>query len=190
MFNVPQGVQSAATGAGAAVKKGVQAVQQGPVGQAVGQAGQAVGQAAASVGNRASQFLSSVTTPPSGAPSWGGVAAAGVAGLGAGAAIGSAVANQQNKKGRMAGDAIQIGSPHVQGAVMPQDLQTGYLNLNTFGSPLPQYGVLASHNLRAAQINQDQGTAYHQQMMTGYMQQTGQLPVGTMPPQPQRKGRR
>jgi len=53
---MPQGVQSAVTGAGAAVKKGVQAVQEGPVGQAVGQA-------ATSVGNRASQFLSSVTTP-------------------------------------------------------------------------------------------------------------------------------
>jgi len=190
MFNVPQGVQSAATGAGAAVKKGVQAVQQGPVGQAVGQAGQAVGQAAASVGNRASQFLSSVTTPPPGPPSWGGVAAAGIAGLGVGAAVGAAVTNQQNKKGRMAGDAIQIGSPHVQGAPMPQDLQMGYLNLNTFGSPLPQYGVLASHNLRAAQINQDQGTAYQQQMMTGYMPPTGQLSVGAMPPQPQKKGRR
>jgi len=183
MFNMPQGVQSAVTGAGAAVKKGVQAVQEGPVGQAVGQA-------ATSVGNRASQFLSSVTTPPPGPPSWGGVAAAGIAGLGAGAAVGAAVANQQNKKGRMAGDAIQIGSPHVEGSPMPQDLQMGYLNLNTFGSPLPQYGVLASHNLRAAQINQDQGTAYQQQMMTGYMPPTGQLPIGAMPPQPQQKGRR
>jgi len=90
----------------------------------------------------------------------------------------------------MAGDAIQIGSPHVEGSPMPQDLQMGYLNLNTFGSPLPQYGVLASHNLRAAQINQDQGTAYQQQMMTGYMPPTGQLPIGAMPPQPQQKGRR
>ena len=186
MFNVPQGVQSAVTGAGAAVKKGVQAVQQGPVGQAVGQAGQTVSQAATSAGKRASDFLSTIGT------SGGAIGAVGLSSFGAGAITGALVSGRQREqdKRRMAGDAIQIGSPHVQGASMPQDLQAGYVNLNTFGSPLPMYGLMGAHNVHAAQMIQDQGTAYQQRLMSTYMPQTGQLPIGAMPQQPQQKGRR
>lgn len=91
-----------------------------------------------------------------------------------------------------------IGSPGSMGkrsdmpsAVMPPDLQTGYLRLNQFGSPLPQLGVLADHYLKAAQVTQDQMTANEQRMMTGMMPQYGQLPVGMMQqPITQKGGRR
>lgn len=91
-----------------------------------------------------------------------------------------------------------IGSPgsmgkrsDMPGAAMPQDLQAGYLQLNQFGSPLPQIGVLANNYLRASQVTQDQMTANEQQMMTGMMPQRGQLPMGmTQQPAPQQGGRR
>ena len=91
-----------------------------------------------------------------------------------------------------------IGSPgnmgkrsDMPGAAMPQDLQAGYLQLNQFGSPLPQLGVLAHNYLKASQVTQDQMTANEQQMMTGMMPQRGQLPVGMIQqPINQKGGRR
>ena len=90
----------------------------------------------------------------------------------------------------MAGEAIEIGNPHSQNAVMPMDLQAGYLNLNTFGSPLPAHGLMGAHNLRASQRIQDQATASAQQYVSAYMPQTGQVPFGEVTQQPQQKGRR
>jgi hypothetical protein len=91
-----------------------------------------------------------------------------------------------------------IGSPgsmaqrsDMPSAVMPQDLQQGYLRLNEFGSPLPRLGVLGDHYLKSAQITQDQMLTNEQMLMTGMMPQRGQLPVGMMQqPVNQKGGRR
>lgn len=89
---------------------------------------------------------------------------------------------------RMAGDQPIVGSPAPQ---MPMDLDAGYLRLNMPGSPLPMHGLMTSHNLRAAQIAQDQMTAQEQMVLLGMMPQRGQLPVGQMPiQQPMQKGSR
>lgn len=166
MFNVPQNVQSAVTSAGEAVKSGVQATEK--------------------VGKRAANFIAAIGT--SGGP----VGSAALIGFGAGAVTGALSSAYQREQGlhRMAGEAIKIGSPHSQSVVMPTDLQAGYLNLNTFGSPLPTHGLMGAHNLRASQIIQDQATASEQQYMSAYMPQTGQLPFGELTQQPQQKGRR
>jgi hypothetical protein len=166
MFNVPPNVQSAVSSAGEAVKSGVQATEK--------------------VGKRAANFIAAIGT------SGGSVGSAALIGFGAGAVTGALASAYQREQGqhRMAGEAIEIGSPHSQNAVMPTDLQAGYLNLNTFGSPLPAHGLMGAHNLRASQRIQDQATASAQQYMSAYMPQTGQVPFGEVTQQPQQKGRR
>lgn len=166
MFNVPPNVQSAVSNAGEAVKSGVQATEK--------------------VGKRAANFIAAIGT--SGGP----VGSAALIGFGAGAVTGALASAYQREQGqhRMAGEAIEIGSPHSQSVVMPPDLQAGYLNLNTFGSPLPAHGLMGAHNLRASQRIQDQATASAQQYISAYMPQTGQVPFGEVTQQPQQKGRR
>jgi hypothetical protein len=166
MFNVPPNVQSAVSSAGEAVKSGVQATEK--------------------VGKRAANFIAAIGT------SGGSVGSAALIGFGAGAVTGALASAYQREQGqhRMAGEAIEIGSPHSQNAVMPTDLQAGYLNLNIFGSPLPAHGLMGAHNLRASQRIQDQATASAQQYMSAYMPQTGQVPFGEVTQQPQQKGRR
>ncbi len=166
MFNAPPNVQSVVSSAGEAVKSGVQATEK--------------------VGKRAANFIAAIGT--SGGP----VGSAALIGFGAGAVTGALASAYQREQGlhRMAGEAIEIGSPHSQSVVMPPDLQAGYLNLNTFGSPLPTHGLMGAHNLRASQRIQDQATASAQQYISAYMPQTGQLPFGEVTQQPQQKGRR
>jgi|GEM_PF-2110133 hypothetical protein len=166
MFNAPPNVQSVVSSAGEAVKSGVQATEK--------------------VGKRAANFIAAIGT--SGGP----VGSAALIGFGAGAVTGALATAYQREQGlhRMAGEAIEIGSPHSQSVVMPPDLQAGYLNLNTFGSPLPTHGLMGAHNLRASQRIQDQATASAQQYISAYMPQTGQLPFGEVTQQPQQKGRR
>jgi hypothetical protein len=110
-----------------------------------------------------------------------------------------AFANQPaESRQKTSSTAPVIGSPgsmakrsDMPAAMMPQDLQQGYLRLNQFGSPLPQLGVLADHYVKAAQITQDQMLANEQGLMTGMMPQRGQLPVGMMQqPVNQKSGRR
>jgi len=166
MFNAPPNVQSVVSSAGEAVKSGVQATEK--------------------VGKRAANFIAAIGT--SGGP----VGSAALIGFGAGAVTGALATAYQREQGlhRMAGEAIEIGSPHSQSVVMPPDLQAGYLNLNTFGSPLPTHGLMGAHNLRASQRIQDQATASAQQYISAYIPQTGQLPFGEVTQQPQQKGRR
>ncbi len=166
MFNAPPNVQSVVSSAGEAVKSGVQATEK--------------------VGKRAANFIAAIGT--SGGP----VGSAALIGFGAGAVTGALATAYQREQGlhRMAGEAIEIGSPHSQSVVMPPDLQAGYLNLNTFGSPLPTHGLMGAHNLRASQRIQDQATESAQQYISAYMPQTGQLPFGEVTQQPQQKGRR
>jgi len=172
MFNAPPNVQSVVSSAGEAVKSGVQATEK--------------------VGKRAANFIAAIGTSNGPGGPGGPVGPASLIAFGAGAVTGAlATAYQREQKlHRMAGEAIEIGSPHSQSVVMPPDLQAGYLNLNTFGSPLPTHGLMGAHNLRASQRIQDQATASAQQYISAYMPQTGQLPFGEVTQQPQQKGRR
>jgi hypothetical protein len=79
---------------------------------------------------------------------------------------------------RGAGSTATVGSPHSQSAPMPANLSDGYLMLNQPGSPLPMYGLMAAHNVKAAQVTQDSGVSMDQRMMTAAMPFTGQLPIG------------
>ena len=72
-------------------------------------------------------------------------------------------------------------SPGLQSApTMPTNLDSGYVHLNVPGSPLPMYGMMAAHATKAAQVTQDNIRAMDQQMLTGMMPPTGQLPVTPM----------
>ena len=137
----------------------------------------------ASAGARAAQFLSQIGT--AGGPV-GAATAPGLVGYGAGALREELMAANTDPYAmqRMGGGAPVIGSPAHQmdpslnnAAPMPANLSTGYLHLNQPGSPLPMYGLMADHNVKAAQITQDNIVAMDQRMMTGMMPPTGQLIV-------------
>lgn len=137
----------------------------------------------ASVGDRASQFLSQIGT--AGGP----VGAMNTPNL---VAFGSGTLREELMAANMDPYAMQraggqgpvIGSPahHLDPALnnaapMPGNLDTGYLHLNQPGSPLPMYGLMASHYTKAAQITQDNLRAMDQRMLTGMMPPTGQLVI-------------
>ncbi len=63
---------------------------------------------------------------------------------------------------------------------MPQDLQAGYLNLATFGSPLPIHGLGTPSRTSLAQALQDQNFASYHQAILGARNPVGmmRLPVG------------
>jgi len=56
--------------------------------------------------------------------------------------------------GRRQPERVQLGDPHGQGQMMPQDLAGGYLNLAIPGSPLGPMGLLAVNDLRNSQMTQ------------------------------------
>lgn len=150
----------------------------------------------ASVGDRAQQFLTAIGTAggPIGSP--------GLVSFGAGALQEQLAASQYNpyyarQQAAAKGGAV-VGSPNM-GTLdpglgtpsMPMDFDSGYLHLNVPGSPLPMYGLMADHNLKAAQITQDQIMAMQQYSLLPFIPQTGQLPVSPMMMQkPATKGRR
>lgn len=138
----------------------------------------------ASAGARAAQFLSQIGT--AGGPV-GAATAPGLVGYGAGTLREELMAANTDPYAmqRMGGGAPVIGSPAQQmdpslnnAAPMPANLSTGYLHLNQPGSPLPMYGLMADHNVKAAQITQDNIVAMDQRMFTNMMPITGQLPMG------------
>ena len=112
---------------------------------------------------------------------------------------------QKKKEQRMAGDRmsfgagnitgpgaerrqpeqVQVGNPHSQGQMMPQDLAGGYLNLAIPGSPLGQMGMMSGIQARNAQITQDAIQAQQLQELMQMQAMRGQLPVGMMPQQQQ-----
>jgi hypothetical protein len=130
----------------------------------------------ASAGARAAQFLSQIGT--AGGPV-GAATAPGLVAYGAGKLREELVAGNSDPYAmqRMGGDAPMIGSPDNQMAPMPANLSANYLHLNRPGSPLPMYGLMAHQTIKAAQANQDNIAAMGQQMMTGMMTPTGQLPM-------------
>jgi hypothetical protein len=131
----------------------------------------------ASAGARAAQFLSQIGT--AGGPV-GAATAPGLVGYGAGALQEQLISGNSDPYAmqRMGNDAPMIGSPDNQMAPMPANLSANYLHLNRPGSPLPMYGLMAHQTIKAAQANQDNIAAVGQQMMTGMMPPTGQLPMG------------
>ena len=136
-----------------------------------------------SVGERAQQFLANIGT------AGGAIGAPGLVAFGAGNLREQMSATQMNPYLQMQqaaaaqGNSIgvpQVGNmaPGIGTGVMPADFDSGYLHLNVAGSPLPMYGLMGAHNLKAAQTTQDQITAMQQQSLYPYMPMTGQLPVG------------
>ena len=135
-----------------------------------------------SAGARAQQFLASIGTAggPIGAP--------GLVGFGAGNLREQMTATQMNpylqtqQIAALQGNSVgspQVGNlaPGIGTGVMPADFDSGYLHLNVAGSPLPMYGLMGAHNLKAAQTTQDQIIAMQQQSLYPFMPMTGQLPV-------------
>jgi len=82
-------------------------------------------------------------------------------------------------------EQVQVGDPHGQGQMMPQDLAGGYLNLAVPGSPLGQMGLMSGITVRNAQITQDAIQAQQLQQLMAMQAMRGQLPVGMMPQQQQ-----
>jgi hypothetical protein len=130
----------------------------------------------ASAGARAAQFLSQIGT--AGGPV-GAATAPGLVGYGAGKLREELMAGNTDPYAmqRMGGGAPMVGSPDNQMSSMPANLSDSYLHLNQPGSPLPMYGLMADHNVKAAQITQDNIVAMDQRMLTGMMPLTGQLPI-------------
>jgi hypothetical protein len=83
-----------------------------------------------------------------------------------------------------------IGSPNTPQPRMPSDLDASYLKLNLPGSPLPRNGMMTPQFLDSAEYTQDAIIANEQRIYSQFMPMTGQLPVGMMPPAPQKKGGR
>ena len=131
----------------------------------------------ATAGARAAQFLSQIGT--AGGPV-GAATAPGLVGYGAGALQEQLISGNSDPYAmqRMGGNAPVIGSPDNQMSPMPANLSADYLHLNRAGSPLPMYGLMAHQTIKAAQAEQDNIAAMGQQMMTGMMPMTGQLPIG------------
>jgi len=135
------------------------------------------------IGARASKFLAQMGT---GGGPVGGMNTPGLVGFGAGDLQRQLIAGRVDPYAvqRMIPEAPVVGSPahHMDPAlnnapVMPGNLSSGYLHLNQPGSPLPMYGLMADHNVKAAQITQDNLRAMDQRMLTGLMPLTGQLPI-------------
>lgn len=140
----------------------------------------------ASAGERAAQFLANIGTAggPIGSPSL--------------VAFGAGNLAQQVQAGnideyaaiRARSLAPQVGNPNVPQPPMPSDLDASYLKLNLPGSPLPRNGLLTPQFLDSAEYTQDAIVANEQRMYNQFMPMTGQLPMGMMPPMPQKKGGR
>ena len=81
---------------------------------------------------------------------------------------------------RMPTEQMVIGNPMdspmaADQVKMPQDLQSGYLDLARFGSPLPIHGLTTPSRTSLAQSIQDQNfAAYHQSLLSA------RNPVGMM----------
>lgn len=140
----------------------------------------------ASAGERAAQFLANIGTAggPVGSPA--------LFGFGAGNLAQQVQAGNIDEYAAIRARSIapQVGNPNVPQPPMPSDLDASYLKLNLPGSPLPRNGLLTSQFVDSAQYTQDAIVANEQRMYNQFMPMTGQLPMGMMPPAPQKKGGR
>lgn len=175
---VPQGVQGAASQLGGSVARGTQAVAN-PIAaglEKIGAAGMAEGVrsgASAVSGFQKNQLTNLQGLTGSRALGYGamgaGLLAAGAMGIAAGVA---ASRKPEEQRQRMAGDRPIIG-----GNIMPADLQAGYLNLATPGSPLGGMGLLAPNHLRQGQNMQDMLVAQQHRMKDSMVIPRGNLPL-------------
>ena len=71
----------------------------------------------------------------------------------------------------------------IEGARMPQDLDSSYVKLNLPGSPLPNNAMFAPKNLIGAQQTQDFILSQEQKFLMDYLPAAGlsQLPMGQLP---------
>jgi len=138
-----------------------------------------------SVGARAAQFLTQIGT--AGGPV-GAASSPGLVGFGAGNLQEQIMAGNTDiyAAQRMGMGNPVVGSPSHQmdpgletSSAMPANLSSSYLQLNTLGSPLPGYGLLAAHNLNAAQATQNQIRGMDQ-----YMYMRGMNPAPPLPMDP------
>lgn len=142
--------------------------------------------AKASAGQKASQFLSQIGTAggPVGAINSPGLVAFGAGDIQRQVAMGNMDPYAAQRMGAAApvlGAPLGALQPNIQsGTAMPANLDDSYIHLNVPGSPLPMYGMMASHSARAAQVTQDNIRAMDQRMLTGMMPPTGQLPLSPM----------
>lgn len=140
----------------------------------------------ASAGARAQQFLANIGTAggPIGSPA--------LVGFGGGDNAEQLNYGNTDPYGfvRTTGGNLAVGDPRVPQAPITQNLDGSYLKLNLPGSPLPQHGLFTDRYVKASQITQDQMLASEQMMMTQMMPPQGQLPMGIIPPTPQKKGGR
>lgn len=148
----------------------------GPIQGAVG----AVGKAVTGTAQRVSNIREAGNLSQLGYGAMGGsLLAAGAVGAGLGAATAIAASRKSEEQPqRMAGDR-----PIVGGNIMPADLQAGYMNLATPGSPLGGMGLLSGNHLRQGQVIQDALVADQHRMRDMMLTPIGQLPVGYMKPQ-------
>lgn len=153
--------------------------QQAPKGPIQGAVG-AVGKAVTGTAQRVSNIREAGNLSQLGYGAMGGsLLAAGAVGAGLGAATALAASRKSEEQPqRMAGDR-----PIVGGNIMPADLQAGYMNLATPGSPLGGMGLLAANNLRQGQVVQDALVADQHRMMDSMVIPRGQLPLTYMQPQ-------
>lgn len=173
--------------------------------QTVDVGAQQVGDSSRTTRDRVGAFLRNVSASPVGQAASNPTAQAiGATALGAGGLAAAYAARRQSKDkaaGRMAGDRVsfgagaitgpadarrapeqvQIGQAMDQGALMPQDLGAGYLNLSIPGSPLGEMGLLSANNLRRSQIIQDAVVANQHRQKDAMTIPRGQLPLGALP---------
>ena len=146
----------------------------------------------ASAGQRAAQFLSQIGTAggPVGAANTPGLVAFGAGDIARQVMMGNGdhyMMQRMESPDPILSSNAAIGAPHgalnpkLQSApTMPDNLFNDYVKLNIPGSPLPAYGLMASHAAKAAQVTQDNIRAMDQRMLTGAMPPTGQLPLAPM----------
>ena len=100
-------------------------------------------------------------------------------------AFGGGAITGESSDRRMPTEQMTIGNPMdspmaADQVKMPQDLQSGYLDLARFGSPLPIHGLTTPSRTSLAQSMQDQNFASYHQAILGARNPVGmmRLPVG------------
>lgn len=143
----------------------------------------------ASVGQRASQFLSQVGTAGglAGAMTAPGLVAFGAGDIARQVMMGNGdhyMMQRMESPDPILTSNAAVGAPNhglhpkLQSApTMPDNLFNDYIRLNMPGSPLPAYGLMEAHAVKAAQVTQDNIRAMDQRMLTGNMPPTGELPL-------------
>ena len=102
-------------------------------------------------------------------------------------AFGGGAITGDSAERRLPTEDITVGNPMdapmaADQVKMPQDLQSGYLDLSRFGSPLPMHGLATPGRTSMAQGLQDQNFAAYHNAIVGMRNPVGMmgLPFGGM----------